>query len=68
MLEDRIQMRNDKPQTYGSQVLTDPETGEYKVYEIREPEYVDQRRAEVGLGPLADYLRRWGLEWTVEQK
>ncbi|PHN00695.1 DUF6624 domain-containing protein [Flavilitoribacter nigricans] len=68
LLEDRILMRNDQPQTYGSQIRTDPETGAQYVYEVREPEYVNQRRAAVGLGPIEDYVKRWGIEWTVEQK
>lgn len=68
LLEDRIQMRNGLPQTYGSQVITDEETGSQKVYEIKDPEYVNQRRASVGLGPIQDYLRRWEIEWTIEQK
>lgn len=68
LLEDRIQMRNGQPQTYGSQIVTDKKTGEQTVYKIREPQYVDQRRKKVGLGPIADYVKRWGIEWNIEQK
>ncbi len=68
LLEDRIQMRNGKPQIYGSQIVTDPDSGEMMIHEIVDPEYVNQRRKEVGLGPLEDYVKRWGLEWTVPQK
>lgn len=68
MLEDRIQMRNGKPQTYGSQITMDSETGKQVVYEIAEPEYVNQRRREVGLGPIEDYVKNWGIVWTIEQK
>lgn len=68
LLEDRIQMRNGKPQIYGSQITTDEETGKHIVYEIKDPEYVNQRRKEVGLGPIEDYVKRWGIEWTIEQK
>ena len=68
LLEDRIQMRNGKPQTYGSQITRDEETGKQIVYEIWEPEYVNQRRKEVGLGRIQDYVKRWGIEWTIEQK
>ncbi|MCH2081880.1 MAG: hypothetical protein MK226_05780 [Saprospiraceae bacterium] len=68
LLEDRIQMRNGNPQTYGSQITMNPETGQQEVYEIKDPEYVNQRRKEVGLGPIQDYVKRWGIEWTVEQK
>lgn len=68
MLEDRILMRQGKPQVYGSQVLRDEETGKYKLHEIQDPEYVNQRRRSVGLGPLEENVKRWGIEWTVEQK
>ncbi len=68
LLVDRIHMRNGKPQIYGSQITVDQETGEQVVYEIKEPEYVNQRRAEVGLGPIQEYVGRWGIEWTIEQK
>ena len=68
LLEDRILMRNDKPQIYGSQLTPDKVTGKPVVYEIKDPEYVNQRRKEIGLGPIQDYIKRWGVEWTVEQK
>ena len=68
LLEDRVLMRNGKPQTYGSQIQDNKETGEKEVYEIIDPEYVNQRRKEVGLSPLEDYVKNWGIEWTIEQK
>lgn len=68
LLEDRIRMRKGLPQTYGSQIIRDEKTGEQIVYEIQEPEYVNQRRKEVGLGPIEDYVKRWGIEWTIAQK
>jgi len=68
LLEDRILMRNGKPQTYGSQITRDEITDKQVVYEIKDPEYVNQRRAEVGLGPIEDYIKRWDIEWTIEQK
>lgn len=68
MLEDRIQMRNGKPQIFGSQIIRDEKTGKQVVYEIWEPAYVNQRRKEVGLGPIDEYVKRWGIEWTIEQK
>jgi hypothetical protein len=68
LLEDRIHMRNGKPQIYGSQIIPDEKTGKQIVYEIWEPEYVNQRRKEVGLGPMEQYVKRWGIAWTIEQK
>lgn len=68
LMYDRIQTREDKPQKYGSQVRFNPETESYEPFPILEPEYVNQRRAEVGLGAIEDYLDRWDIEWSVPQK
>lgn len=68
LLEDRIQVRNGKKQTYGTQFTTDEKTGKQIVYDIWEPEYVNQRRKAVGLGPIETYLKKRGIEWTIEQK
>lgn len=68
LLEDRILMRNGKPQTYGSQITTDKETGKQIVYKIKDPEYVNKRRAEVGLGPIEEYVSYWDIVWTIPQK
>lgn len=53
-LEDRVNVRNDRPQRYGTQ--TQVEGGEAAPYPLADPEHVDELRAEVGLEPLADYL------------
>ncbi|WP_116105604.1 DUF6624 domain-containing protein [Lewinella sp. IMCC34191] len=66
LLEDRILMYSNKPQLYGSQVRSNPETGALEVYEIADPENVNRRRAEVGLGSLEAYLARFGIEWSVQ--
>lgn len=68
LLEDRIQMRKGEPQIYGSQIITDKKTGKKKVYKIKDPEYVDQRREKVGLGPIETYVKYWGIKWTIEPK
>lgn len=67
MLKDRINMREGKAQIYGSQIRID-EDGSYMVYEIENPEFVNQRRVEVGLGPIEEYVQKWDIEWTIEQK
>ena len=66
LLEDRVAMRNGKRQVYGSQIGMDPDTGEYYLFPLEDPERVDERRASVGLGPIADYISNWELEWDVE--
>lgn len=66
LLEDRVLMRNGKRQRYGSQVARDQETGANYLSPLEDPDHVDERRAGVGLGPLADYLQRMGMTWDVE--
>ena len=67
LLEDRVALGQGKRQIYGSQIGRDPETKIYYVSPLEDPDNVDKRRAEVGLGPLSDYVSRWQIKWDVEQ-
>lgn len=67
LLIDRINIREGKKQIYGSQIGRN-EDGSYFVKDIENPEYVNQRRDEVGLGPLEDYAKYLNIDWTVKQK
>ena len=67
LLEDRVALGRGKRQIYGSQIGRDPVTGEYFVSPLIDPENVDKRRAEVGLGSLTDYVDHWGIIWNVEK-
>jgi len=62
MLEDRILMREGKPQIYGTQLRTNDITGKLELWPIAEEESVDSRRAAVGLPPLVEYLKFFGLK------
>lgn len=66
LLEDRTALRQGKRQTYGSQIGTDPDTDQKYVLPLEDPDNVDKRRAEVGLGPLAEYTGFFDFEWDVE--
>ncbi|MEZ4926394.1 MAG: DUF6624 domain-containing protein [Saprospiraceae bacterium] len=67
LLIDRVNIREGKAQIYGSQIKRNND-GSYAVEDMIEPEYVNQRRKEVGLGPIEEYVKRWGIVWTVVQK
>lgn len=67
LLEDRVNLAHGKRQIYGSQIRNDPKSGEYYVLPLEDPDHVDERRAAVGLGPLADYVGRWKIVWDLEQ-
>ena len=62
MLQDRILKRQSLPQIYGTQLWNDPSTGELGLYPVADSINIDLRRDSVGLGPLDDYLRSFGLE------
>lgn len=66
-LEDRVALRKGEKQIYGSQIAPDPETGEYIILPLIDPENVDKRLAEVGLSKFQDYISDFGLTWNVEE-
>ena len=66
LLEDRVALRQGKKQIYGSQIGMDQKTGEYYLSPLQDPDNVDERRAEVGLGPIQEYISHWDLTWDAE--
>jgi hypothetical protein len=62
LLEDRVALGEHRQQTYGSQIGRDG-SGQYYVRPLVDPDHVDERRARVGLGPLADYVKQWDIVW-----
>ncbi|MFD1142014.1 DUF6624 domain-containing protein [Larkinella insperata] len=67
LLEDRVALGEGRRQTYGSQIGQDSKTGKAYVLPLNDPDHVDQRRAEVGLPPLADYVKHWDIVWNVAE-
>ncbi|RKR03166.1 DUF6624 domain-containing protein [Maricaulis maris] len=56
LLYDRIAVADDRPQRYGSRFIC--ENGEQVYPPIEDPDTVDERRASLGLEPLAAYQER----------
>lgn len=54
-LRDRVNKNSNKPQIYGTQVFRNKD-GNYEAYPIQNIENVDERRKNVGLEPLQEYL------------
>jgi hypothetical protein len=54
---DRLAMRQNKPQVYGTQIRI--QGGVASLHQIENEEEVDKRRSEVGLGPICQYLDRF---------
>jgi hypothetical protein len=64
LLEDRVLTKQGKEQVYGSQVSVDS-TGKKSFFPIKDEANVNKRRAAVGLGPLEDYAKFFGLEYVL---
>lgn len=58
LMDDRILMNNGYPQLYGSQIVQND------VYQLRDSKNVNKFRSEVGLGPIEDYTRNFGFEFS----
>jgi tetratricopeptide (TPR) repeat protein len=68
LMYDRIQVSDKKPQKYGSQVCYNDQTKAYEIYLLEDENKVDEWRAGVGLGPLAEYVSRWGIKFEPKNK
>lgn len=68
--EDRIATDRGELQIYGGQLKYYPETKTFNVWPIADPANVDKRRAEIGLGPITEFLKRKRnpVEWNVEEQ
>lgn len=67
LMEDRVALREGHRQIYGSQFRTDPKTGKSYVRPLDDPDHVDERRLKMGLDPMAENVRKWGITWDVEE-
>ena len=55
-LVDRVRMSEGRPQLYGSQVVRGPDGTSLVAWPVDDVEAVDERRARLGLPPLAQHL------------
>lgn len=67
LLKDRIAVRQGERQIYGSQTYKNYSTGETYVYPLIEPEKVNERRKEVGLEPIEEYLKHMDMIWDIDK-
>ena len=67
--EDRIATDRGDLQIYGGQMKYYPETKSFNVWPVYDPVNIDKRRAEIGLGPIAEFLKnRFDFEWSLEEQ
>lgn len=62
MFDDRLRMHEGRPQRYGTQMKGD-KNGKNTIWPIEDEANVDKRRAEVGFKPLAEYAKRFNVEY-----
>jgi hypothetical protein len=67
LLSDRVQIREGKPQVYGTQVVGWHDK-EPDFYPIENAPHVDRRRAKIGLPPLAAYVKILKEAYFPEEK
>ena len=60
LLEDRLRISDGKHQLYGSQLSGNP----LRFEPIEDEAHVDERRRSIGLEPLANYARRFGVTYV----
>lgn len=63
LLVDRVRMRQGQSQLYGSQIVRNPDNGQWMLHPIEDEADVNRRRAEIGLEPLEEYALRFGIVW-----
>ncbi len=67
-IKDRILVNTNKLQVYGMQFRYNSKR-QLEPFPIRDPQYVDQKRATIGLEPIKKYLKRKiNYNWTIQQK
>jgi hypothetical protein len=67
--EDRIATDKGELQIYGGQMKYYPETKSFNVWPVFDPMNIDKRRAEIGLEPIAEFLKnRFDFVWNLEEQ
>jgi hypothetical protein len=68
LLEDRVALGQGKKQRYGTQSTVDSVSGKWVIAPIDDEENVNKRRAEVGLGPIEEYAKQFGIDYKPKKK
>ena len=69
-LFDRVAMKRNRPQRYGSQAVQfgSPDNMQLYIWPVENPAGLDSLRLSVGMKPLADYLKQLTETTTIEAK
>lgn len=66
MFYDRLLLRRGELQIYGTQLAIDEQGEKPYVLPLKDPQNVDERRAEAGLNSMQENLNRWNLKWDAD--
>lgn len=66
VMEDRMMRDFGKKQLYGSQLIKKDTSDIWTLYPVRQPERLNERRKEMGMEPIEEYLERLQVEYTLE--
>jgi hypothetical protein len=66
-LYDRVQVSKKKPQRYGTQVKIDPVTNKKELCPLEDAVRINEIRRKVGLGPIENYVKQFGIEFNPEK-
>lgn len=66
-LLDRVLMRTGKKQMYGTQVVRGA-SGSYEFYQIEDEANVNARRVAVGMEPIEEYAKKFGIVYKMNKK
>ena len=68
MMEDRVSLRKNKYQLYGTQLFYYPPKKRFYLFPVLDPENIIGRRQSVGLNPASyeAYLKQFNLTWDLE--
>jgi len=67
LLEDRVALGQGKKQIYGSQITINAKTGMNVLSPIEDEINVNKRRKAVGLEPIEDYVKYFGIKYELSQ-
>jgi tetratricopeptide (TPR) repeat protein len=67
LMYDRIQVSENKPQKYGSQIRFNDSVQQYELFPLLDESKVEEWRAAIGMQPLADYVARWNIKFEPKK-
>ena len=67
-LKDRVLMRQNKNQIYGTQVWMNSATGLQEFWPIEDEKNVNARRASLGMSPIEEYAQLFGIHYKSTAK